>query len=161
MPVEDVRRFETEFLDYLRRNNEGLLDAIRETKELTDDSVTTLKDAMDQFRRTFEVTGGKLLVSDDDESVDAARRGRGRPGDGRASTSRRPTRSPRTTRRAASRRHGSTASRVRARIRAVKSIAKITRALELIAASRIVKAQQRTRAAEPYARELTRRSRPS
>jgi F-type H+-transporting ATPase subunit gamma len=44
---------------------------------------------------------------------------------------------------------------VRARIRAVKSIAKITRAQELIASSRIIRAQQRTRAAEPYARELT------
>jgi F-type H+-transporting ATPase subunit gamma len=44
---------------------------------------------------------------------------------------------------------------VRARIKAVKSIAKITRAQELIASSRIVKAQQRTRAAAPYARELT------
>jgi len=43
---------------------------------------------------------------------------------------------------------------VRARIRAVKSIAKITRAQELIASSRIVRAQQRTRAAEPYSREL-------
>jgi len=45
---------------------------------------------------------------------------------------------------------------VRARIRAVKSIAKITRAQELIASSRIIRAQQRARAAEPYARELTR-----
>jgi F-type H+-transporting ATPase subunit gamma len=44
---------------------------------------------------------------------------------------------------------------VRARIRAVKSIAKITRAQELIASSRIIKAQQRMRAASPYARELT------
>jgi F-type H+-transporting ATPase subunit gamma len=44
---------------------------------------------------------------------------------------------------------------VRARIRAVKSISKITRAQELIASSRIVKAQQRMRAAQPYARELT------
>jgi F-type H+-transporting ATPase subunit gamma len=44
---------------------------------------------------------------------------------------------------------------VRARIRAVKSIAKITRAQELIASSRVVRAQQRTRAAGPYARELT------
>jgi len=43
---------------------------------------------------------------------------------------------------------------VRARIRAVKSIAKITRAQELIASSRIVRAQQRMRAAEPYSREL-------
>ena len=33
---------------------------------------------------------------------------------------------------------------------------KITRAMELIAASRIVKAQQRAQAAAPYARELTR-----
>jgi F-type H+/Na+-transporting ATPase subunit alpha len=69
VPVEDVHRFETEFLDYLHRNNEGLLTSIRETKDLPDDSIATLKDAMDRFRRTFEVTGGKLLLSDDDEAV--------------------------------------------------------------------------------------------
>jgi F-type H+-transporting ATPase subunit gamma len=45
---------------------------------------------------------------------------------------------------------------VRARIRAVQSIAQITRAQELIASSRIVRAQQRMRAAGPYARELSR-----
>ncbi len=44
----------------------------------------------------------------------------------------------------------------RARIRSVESTKKITRAMELIAASRIIKAQQRAREAEPYARELTR-----
>ena len=44
---------------------------------------------------------------------------------------------------------------VRRRIRTVKSTAKITRAQELIASSRIIKAQQRQRAAEPYAREIT------
>jgi F-type H+-transporting ATPase subunit gamma len=45
---------------------------------------------------------------------------------------------------------------VRRRIGTVRSIAKITRAQELIASSRIVRAQQQMRAAEPYARELTR-----
>jgi F-type H+-transporting ATPase subunit gamma len=45
---------------------------------------------------------------------------------------------------------------VRRRIRSVQSTAKITRAQELIAASRIIKAQQRLHAAAPYARELTR-----
>jgi F-type H+-transporting ATPase subunit gamma len=45
---------------------------------------------------------------------------------------------------------------VRRRISSVKSIAQITRAQELIASSRIVRAQQRMRSAEPYARELTR-----
>jgi F-type H+-transporting ATPase subunit gamma len=45
---------------------------------------------------------------------------------------------------------------VRQRIRSIQSTAKITRAQELIAASRIIKAQQRVRDAVPYAREITR-----
>jgi len=44
----------------------------------------------------------------------------------------------------------------RRRIRSVQSTKKITRAMELIAASRIAKAQQRVKAAQPYAREITR-----
>jgi len=44
---------------------------------------------------------------------------------------------------------------VRRRIATVKSTAKITRAQELIASSRILKAQQRVHAAEPYARAIT------
>jgi len=45
---------------------------------------------------------------------------------------------------------------VRRRIRSVQSTAKITRAQELIASSRIIKAQQRLHAAAPYAREIIR-----
>jgi F-type H+-transporting ATPase subunit gamma len=44
---------------------------------------------------------------------------------------------------------------IRRRISSVQSIGKITRAQELIASSRIVRAQQQLRAAGPYARELT------
>jgi F-type H+-transporting ATPase subunit gamma len=44
----------------------------------------------------------------------------------------------------------------RRRIRSVQSTRKITKAMELIAASRIVKAQNRMQAARPYAEELTR-----
>ncbi|WP_370291362.1 F0F1 ATP synthase subunit gamma [Nocardioides sp.] len=44
----------------------------------------------------------------------------------------------------------------RARIKSTESMKKITRAMELVAASRIAKAQQRAAAAAPYARELTR-----
>jgi len=44
---------------------------------------------------------------------------------------------------------------IRQRIRGVQAIAKITRAQELIAASRIIKAQQRVRDAGAYAREIT------
>ncbi|MBO0804985.1 MAG: F0F1 ATP synthase subunit alpha [Nocardiopsaceae bacterium] len=71
VPVEDIRRFESEFLDYLRRDQAGLLGAIRETGKLSDDDVTALRDAIGRFRRGFEVTGGKLLASDDDEPVEA------------------------------------------------------------------------------------------
>jgi len=43
----------------------------------------------------------------------------------------------------------------RRRMRSVKATKKITRAMELISASRIVKAQQRVHASTPYANELT------
>ena len=43
----------------------------------------------------------------------------------------------------------------RRRIRSVKSTKKITRAMELIAASRIAKAQAAVNASKPYAREIT------
>ena len=44
----------------------------------------------------------------------------------------------------------------RRRVRSVKATKKITKAMELISASRIVKAQQRVAASTPYANELTR-----
>src|SRR5215213_4962262 len=44
---------------------------------------------------------------------------------------------------------------LRQRIRSVQSTKKITRAMELIAASRIVKAQQRVAAARPYSEQIT------
>jgi len=45
---------------------------------------------------------------------------------------------------------------VQRRIRSVQSTKKITRAMELIASSRIVRAQQRVEASRPYAQQLTR-----
>jgi F-type H+/Na+-transporting ATPase subunit alpha len=72
VPVEEVRRFEDEFLDYLQRSHEGVYASIRETGELTDDTATVLKDAIEEFRRGFDVGGGELLVSagDEDEQVE-------------------------------------------------------------------------------------------
>jgi F-type H+-transporting ATPase subunit alpha len=70
VPVEDVARFESEFLESLKRNNPGILDAIRETNDLSEDTLTALKDAIEQFRRTFEKSDGELLVTDD-EPVEA------------------------------------------------------------------------------------------
>jgi len=44
---------------------------------------------------------------------------------------------------------------LRRRIRSIQSTKKITRAMELIAASRIVRAQQRVAAARPYSEQIT------
>jgi F-type H+-transporting ATPase subunit alpha len=72
VPVGDVRRFESEFFDYLQRSHEGVYAAIRETGELNDDTATTLKDAIEEFRRGFEVGGGEMLVSPEpEEQVEA------------------------------------------------------------------------------------------
>jgi F-type H+-transporting ATPase subunit alpha len=76
VPVDDVRRFEDEFLDYLQRSHDGVYASIRETRELNDDTATMLKDAIEEFRRGFEVSGGGTLGSDDGE------RESGRDGDG-------------------------------------------------------------------------------
>ena len=70
VPVDDVRRFENEFLDYLQRSHEGVYASIRETGELGDDTATTLKDAIEEFRRSFEIGGGEMLVSADGEQVE-------------------------------------------------------------------------------------------
>jgi len=65
VPIEDIRRFENEFLDYIERNHSGILDAIRETGEFSGDTEAALKDAIDEFRRTFETRDGKMLVTDE------------------------------------------------------------------------------------------------
>jgi F-type H+-transporting ATPase subunit alpha len=66
VPVEDVRRFESEFLDYLRHQQSGALQTIRETRDLPDDTVTALKDAVGEFRKGFQTSAGELLRGEDE-----------------------------------------------------------------------------------------------
>jgi F-type H+/Na+-transporting ATPase subunit alpha len=65
VPIDDVARFEEEFLGELGRKHQGIYDSIKETGQLSDDTATALKDAIEQFRRGFEITGGGMLVSDE------------------------------------------------------------------------------------------------
>jgi F-type H+-transporting ATPase subunit alpha len=65
VPVDDVRRFEAELLDFIGRSHGGIYDAIRETGDLSDDSAVTLKDAVDEFRRGFQTGSGEMLVNDE------------------------------------------------------------------------------------------------
>jgi len=68
VPVEDIGRFETDFLDYLRRSHAGILQAIRESQALSEDTVTALKDAVGEFRKGFETSSGELLSAEDEQS---------------------------------------------------------------------------------------------
>ena len=64
VPVEDIRRFETEFLDYVGASHAGIFDVIRETKVLGDDTLNELKKAIDTFKSEFTTSSGELLVKD-------------------------------------------------------------------------------------------------
>ena len=67
VPVEDVSRFETEFLDYLKRSEGGILDTIRETGKFEDDTAESLVSAYDTFLDTFETGEGKSLKAGKEE----------------------------------------------------------------------------------------------
>ena len=58
VPTEDVLRFESEFLDYLRRSHEDILSSIRETLKFEDDTETSLIEAYDSFLDQFETSEG-------------------------------------------------------------------------------------------------------
>jgi F-type H+-transporting ATPase subunit alpha len=68
VPLEDIARFEHDFLDNLRRSHEGILASIRESKALSEDTVTALKDAVEEFRKSFETSSGELLSAEDEQA---------------------------------------------------------------------------------------------
>jgi F-type H+-transporting ATPase subunit alpha len=61
VPVDDVLRFESEFLDYLRRSHDGILAGIRESMDFTDDTATALEDAYNSFLDVFETSEGESI----------------------------------------------------------------------------------------------------
>ncbi|MEO8328408.1 MAG: F0F1 ATP synthase subunit alpha [Candidatus Nanopelagicales bacterium] len=64
VPVEDVSRFEQEFLDYLGTTNAGAFDVIRETQKLEDDTIAELDKSLTAFKSQFTTSSGELLVKD-------------------------------------------------------------------------------------------------
>jgi F-type H+-transporting ATPase subunit alpha len=65
IPVSDVRRFEGEFLGYLRHNHKNVLDTIADSGKLDDDSMSTIKTAVGKFKSMF-------LAKDDSPHVNEA-----------------------------------------------------------------------------------------
>jgi len=56
IPVQDVRRFEAEFLSYVEANRPEIFNSIRETKDLTGDTDKALVDAIAAFKKGFAIT---------------------------------------------------------------------------------------------------------
>jgi F-type H+/Na+-transporting ATPase subunit alpha len=69
VPVEDVRRFETELLDHMRASEESILGGIRDSGKLSEEAEKQLEDAINNFKKGFAATGGGSVVPD--EHVDA------------------------------------------------------------------------------------------
>ncbi|KQO38683.1 MULTISPECIES: F0F1 ATP synthase subunit alpha [unclassified Aeromicrobium] len=77
VPVEDISRFEEEFLDYVKRSHEGIFTTIRETAKFDDDTASSLESAYTSFLEQFETSeGGRISVGReefdalDDEDVE-------------------------------------------------------------------------------------------
>jgi F-type H+-transporting ATPase subunit alpha len=56
LPVQDIRRFEAEFLGFLESNRPEILHSIRDTKDITADNDKALTEAIQQFKKGFAVS---------------------------------------------------------------------------------------------------------
>ncbi|MFM1916579.1 MAG: hypothetical protein RJB01_94 [Actinomycetota bacterium] len=65
VPVEDIRRFDSEFLGYIERQKPEVFEAIRTTTDLSDDTVSVLEKAIADFKKQFTTSAGHLLVNDE------------------------------------------------------------------------------------------------
>jgi F-type H+/Na+-transporting ATPase subunit alpha len=54
IPVPDIRRFETDFLDHLAHEHNGIYESILETGKLEDDTIDAMKTAIEAFKKQFD-----------------------------------------------------------------------------------------------------------
>ncbi len=69
VPVPDVLRFERELLDSLKRNSK-ILDTLRDTNVLDDDTVAALEKAVEKFKKEFQTGDGRTLDAPGSEQFD-------------------------------------------------------------------------------------------
>jgi len=76
VPLEDIRRFDSEFLAYMDRSAPEVFAAIRTTSDLSDDTVSVLEKSIGEFKKQFTTRSGELLIKDEpvaalsDEEID-------------------------------------------------------------------------------------------
>ncbi len=68
VPVADIRRFESEYLEYLRHAQNSPLAAIRESGALGDDVVAALDASFSEFAQSFTTSDGKPLLGNEKQA---------------------------------------------------------------------------------------------
>src|SRR5204863_5497564 len=63
VPIEDVRRFESELLQFVENSHPGLLQAIKEKKALSDEIVADLKQALADFKESWKDRQAEVAVA--------------------------------------------------------------------------------------------------
>jgi F-type H+/Na+-transporting ATPase subunit alpha len=61
VPVADVRRFASDFLDNVRRNHKDIVDTIRETKQFSEETEQQVVAAAQEFKKSFTTADGSTL----------------------------------------------------------------------------------------------------
>ncbi|PRW64626.1 F0F1 ATP synthase subunit alpha [Actinopolyspora mortivallis] len=67
VPTNDVRRFESEFLAHMRRNQSTVLKDIVESGKLSDDGTQAIEDAVAEFKKQFTTSEGGTVLPQHEE----------------------------------------------------------------------------------------------
>ncbi|GAA1237767.1 F0F1 ATP synthase subunit alpha [Pseudonocardia alaniniphila] len=62
VPVGDIRRFEQDFLDHVRRNHEGIVGEIRDTGKLSDELAERITEVVKEFKQSFTASDGSSVA---------------------------------------------------------------------------------------------------
>ena len=172
--TERVAEFLGNLISRLHADNQDLLDRINESGELSDEDEEALgkaiAQAIDDFGPDFDQEGNPLEEGESDRIRDEQERERPRRTDGagadeaEASTQAEQEEAGAAASGARSRLGApdlpmATRKEVKNRISSVKNVQKITRAMEMVAAARLRRAEQRIDHLRPYARELRKMTR--
>src|SRR6201747_3130271 len=68
VPVEDVKRFEAEFLEHVKASHDDILKDIRETKKLPEAAEDKLTEIVNDFKKGFAATDGSSVVDNEAEA---------------------------------------------------------------------------------------------
>jgi F-type H+-transporting ATPase subunit alpha len=71
VPTEDVRRFERELVDHIRRQHAGILQEIRDKKDLSDELIERLSEAINKFKEQFTAADGSSVVDTPADALEA------------------------------------------------------------------------------------------